>query len=383
MFNYEGGCYAKVINLSPEGEPDIYRTTQMFGTILENVVLDELTRKVKFEDQSITENTRASYPLHYIPNYVQSGRGGHPKNIVFLTADAFGVLPPIAKLTREQAMYYFLSGYTAKVAGTERGVKEPQATFSSCFGAVFLVWHPTKYAEMLGKLIDEHGSDVWLVNTGWTGGAFGVGKRMKLSHTRAMVHALLRGDLHSAPARHRSDLRAARAEACRRRPERRAQSAQHVVGQGRVRRAGEEARRRCSGRTSPSSRSSFLSRSATRGRPRADGGARGWNGGTVERWKAGGTVERWNGGTVNGGTQATIPLVVVQVKGFGRWFFVSVVVVLARFRAFLRVVILQEFQPDSARISWEQIKKTTRENARKPANVFLNGLIRGHPPHPR
>jgi phosphoenolpyruvate carboxykinase (ATP) len=199
VFNYEGGCYAKVINLSPEGEPDIYRTTQMFGTILENVVLDELTRKVKFEDQSITENTRASYPLHYIPNYVPSGRGGHPKNVVFLTADAFGVLPPIAKLTRDQAIYYFLSGYTAKVAGTERGVKEPQATFSSCFGAVFLVWHPTKYAEMLGKLIDEHGSDVWLVNTGWTGGPFGIGRRMKLSHTRAMVAALLRGDLHSTP----------------------------------------------------------------------------------------------------------------------------------------------------------------------------------------
>jgi phosphoenolpyruvate carboxykinase (ATP) len=195
-FNYEGGCYAKVINLSPEGEPDIYKTTQMFGTILENVVLDPLTRKVKFEDQSITENTRASYPLHYIPNYVKSGRGGHPKNIVFLTADAFGVLPPVAKLTRDQAMYYFLSGYTAKVAGTERGVKEPQATFSSCFGAVFLVWHPTKYAEMLGTLIDEHESDVWLVNTGWTGGAYGVGKRMKLAHTRAMVNAVLRGDLH-------------------------------------------------------------------------------------------------------------------------------------------------------------------------------------------
>jgi len=199
VFNYEGGCYAKVINLSPDGEPDIYRTTQMFGTILENVVLDPLTRKVKFEDQSITENTRASYPLHYIPNFVKSGRGGHPKNVVFLTADAFGVLPPVAKLTRDQAMYYFLSGYTAKVAGTERGVKEPQATFSSCFGAVFLVWHPTKYAEMLGRLVDAHGSDVWLVNTGWTGGPFGVGTRMKLSHTRTMVHAVLHGDLHSAP----------------------------------------------------------------------------------------------------------------------------------------------------------------------------------------
>jgi len=198
-FNYEGGCYAKVINLSPDAEPDIYRTTQMFGTILENVILDPLTRRVKFDDQSITENTRASYPLHYIPNSVKSGRGGHPKNVVFLTADAFGVLPPVAKLTRDQAMYYFLSGYTAKVAGTERGVKEPQATFSSCFGAVFLVWHPTKYAEMLGKLVDAHGSDVWLVNTGWSGGPFGVGNRMKLSHTRAMVHAVLRGDLHSAP----------------------------------------------------------------------------------------------------------------------------------------------------------------------------------------
>ena len=195
VFNFEGGCYAKVINLSPEGEPDIYRTTQMFGTILENVALDPLTRKVRFEDQSITENTRASYPLDFINNSVSSGRAGHPKNIVFLTADAYGVLPPVAKLTREQAMYYFLSGYTAKVAGTERGVKEPQATFSSCFGAVFLVWHAWKYAEMLGQLIDKHHSQVWLVNTGWTGGAFGVGSRMKLSHTREMVHALLRGDL--------------------------------------------------------------------------------------------------------------------------------------------------------------------------------------------
>jgi phosphoenolpyruvate carboxykinase (ATP) len=198
IFNFEGGCYAKVINLSAASEPDIYRTTQMFGTILENVVLDPITRRVKFEDQSITENTRASYPLHYIPNFVPNGRGGHPKNIVFLTADAYGVLPPVAKLTREQAMYYFLSGYTAKVAGTERGVKEPQATFSSCFGAVFLVWHPWKYAEMLGRLIEQHGAAVWLVNTGWTGGAYGVGSRMELSHTREMVNALLRGDLTNA-----------------------------------------------------------------------------------------------------------------------------------------------------------------------------------------
>ena len=194
VFNFEGGCYAKVINLSAEGEPDIFRTTQMFGTILENVVLDPLKR-VRFEDQSITENTRASNPIHYIPNHVASGRGGHPRNVVFLTADAFGVLPPIARLTPEQAMYYFLSGYTAKVAGTERGVTEPQATFSACFGAVFLVWHPTKYAEMLGELLTRHDSRVWLVNTGWSGGAYGTGKRMKLTHTRAMVRAALAGQL--------------------------------------------------------------------------------------------------------------------------------------------------------------------------------------------
>ncbi|MFN8571050.1 MAG: phosphoenolpyruvate carboxykinase (ATP) [Gemmatimonadaceae bacterium] len=198
VFNYEGGCYAKVINLSREQEPDIFATTQMFGTVLENVVLDH-QRKVKFDDQSITENTRASYPLHYIRNHVPSGRGGHPQQVVFLTADAFGVLPPIAKLTREQAMYYFMSGYTAKVAGTERGVTEPQATFSSCFGAVFLVWHPTKYAEMLGTLIDQHGSNVWLVNTGWSGGAYGVGSRMKIAHTRAMVRAALGGRLEKTP----------------------------------------------------------------------------------------------------------------------------------------------------------------------------------------
>jgi len=196
VFNFEGGCYAKVINLSPEGEPDIYRTTQMFGTILENVVLDS-KKRVKFEDQSITENTRASYPLDYIPNFVASGRGGHPKNVVFLTADAFGVLPPIAKLTPEQAMYYFLSGYTAKLAGTERGVTEPQATFSACFGAVFLVWHPTKYAHMLGDLLRQHNAKVWLVNTGWSGGPYGIGNRMKLSHTRTMVRAALSGQLDS------------------------------------------------------------------------------------------------------------------------------------------------------------------------------------------
>jgi len=195
IFNFEGGCYAKVINLSPESEPDIYRTTQMFGTVLENVVLDPATKKVRFADQSITENTRASYPLHYIRNYVEGGRGGHPRNVIFLTADAFGVLPPIAKLTPQQAMYYFLSGYTAKVAGTERGVKEPQPTFSACFGAAFLVWHPTKYAKMLGDLLRTHKSNVWLINTGWSGGAYGTGKRIKLEYTRAIAHAALAGEL--------------------------------------------------------------------------------------------------------------------------------------------------------------------------------------------
>ncbi|MDH5590372.1 MAG: phosphoenolpyruvate carboxykinase (ATP) [Gemmatimonadota bacterium] len=195
VFNFEGGCYAKTIRLSPEGEPEIYRATQMFGTILENVVLDEDTREIDFDDGSVTENTRASYPIHYIPNAVLPSRGGHPKNVVFLTADAFGVLPPISRLTPEQAMYHFLSGYTAKVAGTERGVTEPKATFSACFGAPFLPRHPGVYAEMLGEKLREHGAKVWLVNTGWSGGGYGVGTRMKLSHTRAMVRAALSGEL--------------------------------------------------------------------------------------------------------------------------------------------------------------------------------------------
>jgi phosphoenolpyruvate carboxykinase (ATP) len=194
IFNFEGGCYAKAIKLSPEGEPEIYATTRMFGTVLENCVLDE-QRRVDFDDQSITENTRVSYPLHYIHNHVPQAQGGHPRNVVFLTADAYGVLPPIARLTPEQAMFYFLSGYTAKVAGTERGVKEPQPTFSACFGAVFIPLHPGVYAEMLGDKLREHGSRVWLVNTGWTGGPYGEGSRMKLSYTRAMVRAALAGEL--------------------------------------------------------------------------------------------------------------------------------------------------------------------------------------------
>ena len=195
IFNFEGGCYAKTIKLSPEGEPEIYQATMMFGTILENVILDDDTREIDFDDGSITENTRASYPIHYIPNAVVPGLGRHPKNVVFLTADAFGVLPPISKLSPEQAMYHFVSGYTAKVAGTERGITEPKATFSACFGAPFLPRRPGAYAEMLGERLREHGSNVWLVNTGWSGGGYGVGSRMKLSYTRAMVGAALAGEL--------------------------------------------------------------------------------------------------------------------------------------------------------------------------------------------
>jgi phosphoenolpyruvate carboxykinase (ATP) len=198
VFNFEGGCYAKVIRLSPKGEPEIYATTRRFGTVLENVVLDPTTRQLDLDSQAITENTRACYPIDYISNYVPSGASGHPSNVVFLTADAFGVLPPIAKLTADQAMYHFLSGYTAKVAGTERGVTEPKETFSTCFGAPFLPRPPALYAEMLGKRIASHTVDVWLVNTGWTGGAYGVGTRMNLAWTRAMLRAALSGALARA-----------------------------------------------------------------------------------------------------------------------------------------------------------------------------------------
>jgi phosphoenolpyruvate carboxykinase (ATP) len=197
VFNFEGGCYAKVIRLRLETEPEIYAATQMFGTVLENVVLDPITRAVNFDADTITENTRACYPLDAIPNHVPSGAGGHPKNVVFLAADAFGVMPPIARLTADQAMYHFLSGYTAKVAGTERGVTEPTATFSACFGAPFLPLHPGVYAQMLGERIAKHGAKVWLVNTGWTGGAYGTGSRMKPSLTRAMLRAALSGVLDS------------------------------------------------------------------------------------------------------------------------------------------------------------------------------------------
>jgi phosphoenolpyruvate carboxykinase (ATP) len=199
VFNFEGGCYAKVIHLSSEVEPEISATLNMFGTVLENVVMDEETRALDLDSDAITENTRCAYPIHFIPNYVASGIGNHPRNILFLTADAFGVLPPVAKLTHEQALYYFLSGYTAKLAGTERGVTEPQATFSTCFGAPFMVHFPTVYARMLGEKITQHNSQVWLINTGWSGGPYGVGQRMKISHTRAMVTALLDGRLRDVP----------------------------------------------------------------------------------------------------------------------------------------------------------------------------------------
>lgn len=195
VFNFEGGCYAKVIKLSPEAEPDIYRTTRMFGTILENVAFDPETRQIDLDDAAKTENTRASYPLTSIPNIVPAGHAGHPQNIIMLTADAFGVLPPVSRLTPEQAMYHFLSGYTAKVAGTEKGIKEPEAAFSTCFGAPFMVLHPGVYADLLGKKMGQHDAACWLVNTGWSGGPYGVGQRMKISHTRAMIRAILNGQL--------------------------------------------------------------------------------------------------------------------------------------------------------------------------------------------
>lgn len=195
VFNFEGGCYAKVIRLSAKDEPQIYSMTQRFGTILENVVIDPQTHKIDLDDDTITENTRASYLLSAIDNYEPSGMGPHPRNVIFLTADAFGVLPPISRLTPEQAMYHFLSGYTAKVAGTEKGVKEPQATFSTCFGGPFMVHHPMVYARLLGEKIRKHQVLCWLVNTGWTGGPYGVGQRMKISYTRKMIDALLSGKL--------------------------------------------------------------------------------------------------------------------------------------------------------------------------------------------
>jgi phosphoenolpyruvate carboxykinase (ATP) len=197
VFNIEGGCYAKAIDLSAEKEPEIFNAIR-FGTVLENVVYDKITHEVDYSDTSITENTRAAYPIDFIPNAKIPCVGGHPKNIIFLTCDAYGVLPPVSKLTPEQAMYHFISGYTAKVAGTEMGVTEPQATFSACFGAAFMVWHPQKYAELLAEKMETHGANAWLINTGWVGGGYGVGERIKLRYTRAIIDAIHSGELSEA-----------------------------------------------------------------------------------------------------------------------------------------------------------------------------------------
>ncbi len=201
VFNLEGGCYAKMIRLSAEAEPEIFATSQRFGTVLENVVMDPGTRALDLDDDTVTENTRGAYPLSFIPNADPTGRTGHPSNVIMLTCDAFGVLPPIAKLTPAQAMYHFLSGYTAKVAGTEQGVTEPQATFSACFGAPFMALDPIVYAELLGEKLATHRVTCWLINTGWTGGPYGVGTRIKIASTRAMVEAALSGALTDAPTR--------------------------------------------------------------------------------------------------------------------------------------------------------------------------------------
>ncbi len=196
IFNFEGGCYAKCIDLSADSEPEIFNAIRR-DALLENVVYDE-DGVINFSDKSKTENTRVSYPIHHIDNYEPSLRAGHPKNIIFLTCDAFGVLPPVSRLTKEQAMYYFLSGYTAKVAGTERGVTEPSATFSACFGEAFLPLHPTRYAKLLGEKMEQHNVNAYLVNTGWTGGGYGVGKRMSIKATRACINAILDGSILTA-----------------------------------------------------------------------------------------------------------------------------------------------------------------------------------------
>jgi len=200
LFNFEGGCYAKMIRLSAEAEPEIFATTRRFATVLENVVMDPATRQLDLDDNSLAENSRGAYPIHYIPNASQRGRTTHPKSIIMLTCDAFGVMPPVARLDRDQALYMFLSGYTAKVAGTEKGLgNEPQATFSTCFGAPFMPRHPSEYGKLLGRLIDEHDVDCWLVNTGWTGGPYGVGRRMPIRDTRGLLSAALEGTLKTAP----------------------------------------------------------------------------------------------------------------------------------------------------------------------------------------
>ncbi|MEJ2327955.1 MAG: phosphoenolpyruvate carboxykinase (ATP), partial [Chromatiaceae bacterium] len=199
IFNFEGGCYAKMIRLSPEAEPEIYATTHRFGTVLENVTVSADSRRLDLTDDSLTENTRGAYHISAIPNATLSGIGDHPDAVIFLTCDAFGVFPPVSRLTPGQAMYHFISGYTARVAGTEKGVTEPAPVFSACYGAPFMPLHPQRYAQLLGERLAQHSTRVWLINTGWTGGPYGEGERIKIPYTRAMVNAVLDGKLDDVP----------------------------------------------------------------------------------------------------------------------------------------------------------------------------------------
>ncbi len=235
IFNFEGGCYAKCIKLSQEAEPQIWDATNRFGAVLENVVFDPVTRIPDYDDGSKTENTRSAYPLEFIPNASRTGRAGHPKNIIFLTADAYGVMPPIAKLSATQAMYHFLSGYTAKVAGTEKGLVGVEPEFSTCFGAPFLPRHPSVYADLLRHYINQHGADVWLVNSGWTGGKYGVGRRMPIKATRTLLTAALNGSLKDADFRTDPYFGFSVPTSVQGRRAASAQSVQDLEGQGRVR----------------------------------------------------------------------------------------------------------------------------------------------------
>ena len=273
VFNFEGGCYAKAIKLSREAEPEIYATTERFGTVMENVTLDPVTHAPDFDDASKTENTRVAYPLDFIANASATGRDGPPKTIVMLTCDAFGVLPPIAKLDPAQAMYHFLSGYTAKVAGTERGVTEPSATFSTCFGAPFMPRHPSVYGNLLRDLIERHDVDCWLVNTGWTGGKFGVGRRMPIQVTRNLLSAALDGSLNRAEFRTDPYFGLSVPTSARRRRSDHPRTAQDLGERGRVRRDGFAPRRHVPRQ--------LRQIRAPRRRDRARGGAGGERGGGV------------------------------------------------------------------------------------------------------
>ena len=243
VFNLEGGCYAKVIRISPRFEPEIHETTRRFGTVLENVRIDPTTRRLDLDDDSLTENTRAAYPITHIPSALRGGTAAHPRTIVMLTADAFGVLPPVARLSPAQAMFQFLSGYTAKLAGTEAGVTAPKATFSPCFGGPFMALPPVVYAKLLGERIARHRASVWLLNTGWCRGPYGVGARIELPHTRAMVKAAIDGTLAAVAHAPRSHLRARGADGLPRRTERDPRSARRLARPGRVRRPGAAPRR--------------------------------------------------------------------------------------------------------------------------------------------